>query len=474
VTFLDDRYLVVRGASVYVAVVLTTAACVWRRPGRRAIVAAGLAFAWTVPAILALDLVAARAGWWDFDARGGLLLGMPVDLFLAWAWLWSIIPALAFPALRLTAIVLIALAFDLVAMPAASPVLRLGPYWMVGDAIGVLVALVPGQLLARWTARDEHLEARAALQVVAFSGLVAFVLPAVAIEGSGSAWSNPLDRPLWQNSLLAQLLAVPAVLGLSAVQEFVERGRGTPIPFDPPRRHVTTGIYAYVGNPMQLSAVVLLMLLGLVLRNPWVSAAGVMAHLYSLGLAGWDEDEDLRSRFGSHWIAYRQSVRRWFPRLRPWYRSDLPPARLFVSETCDMCSPVGQWFVRRGATNLTVVPAEQHPSRSLTRITYQPSDGTRAARGVEAIARALEHVHLGWALVGCFLRLPGIAQLAQLLADASGAQPRRLPIQDGVVHRDGPTAKHEAHEVHEEHEDTKTYLRELRELRGHRAWSSRP
>jgi protein-S-isoprenylcysteine O-methyltransferase Ste14 len=433
VTILDDRYLLVRAASLYLAVMLTAVACLWRRPGHRAVVAAGLALAWNVPAILALQVLAMRAGWWDFDARGGLLLGMPVDLFLAWAWLWGVVPALVFRTQPIAAVVAIVLAFDLIAMPAASPVLRLGPHWWIGEAIGLVGVLVPGQLLARWTARDEHLEARAVLQVLAFSGIVMFVLPAVAIEGSASAmsgrrfWSNPFDRPLWQVSLLVQVLAFPGLIGLSAVQEFVERGRGTPIPFDPPRRLVTTGLYAYVGNPMQLSAVVLLIVLGLVLRNAWVSAAGLMAHLYSTGLAGWDEDVDLRGRFGSDWTAYRRSVRRWIPRGRPWYRPDLPHARLFVSETCGMCSPVGQWFGRHGATHLLVVAAESHPSRSLTRITYEPADGTRSAQGIEAVARALEHIHFGWALVGCCFRLPGIAQLAQLVADASGTEPRRLP-----------------------------------------------
>jgi protein-S-isoprenylcysteine O-methyltransferase Ste14 len=424
---LDDRYLLVRAASVYLAVVLTTAVCVWRRPSNRTVVGAGLALAWNVPAILALQLMAMRAGWWQFDARGGLLLGMPVDLFLSWAWLWGVVPALAFPSLPIVAVAAIVLAFDAIAMPAASPVLRLGPEWLIGEAIGLAGAVVPSQLLARWTARDAQLEARALLQVLAFSGVVTFVLPAIVIEGSASGWSNPFDRPLWQVSLVVQLLALPGLLGLSAVQEFVERGCGTPIPFDPPRRLVTTGIYAYVGNPMQLSAVVLLMLLGLVLRNPWVAAAGVMAHLYSAGLAGWDEDADLRDRFGAHWIAYRRGVGRWMPRWRPWRRPDLPPARLFVSETCGMCSPVGRWFVGHRATHLVVVPAESHPSQRLTRITYEPADGAPSARGVEAVARALEHVHLGWALVGCCLRLPGIVQLAQLLADASGTEPRRIP-----------------------------------------------
>ena len=172
------------------------------------------------------------------------------------------------------------------------------------------------------------------------------------------------------------------------------------MPFDPPRRLVTTGLYAYVRNPMQLSAVVLLLLLGVVLQNFWIAIAGVMAHIYSAGLAGWDEDEDLRQRFGAGWDAYRRGVRSWLPRLRPWHPTDQSPARLYVAETCGMCSEVGRWFQRRGATGLTIVPAETHPSRALTRITYEPGDGTRAVSGVEAVARALEHVHLGWAFIG--------------------------------------------------------------------------
>ena len=53
-------------------------------------------------------------------------------------------------------------------------------------------------------------------------------------------------------------------------------------------------------------------------------------------------------------------------------------------------------------------------------------DVTGAATGVEALARALEHVHLGWTLLGFLLRLPVVAQLAQLLVDASGGEPRRI------------------------------------------------
>jgi protein-S-isoprenylcysteine O-methyltransferase Ste14 len=419
-----DPYLLVRAASLYLTLTATFLLWAWRRPGARAAAAAGLACCWNLPVLLALNVVASRQDWWQFDARGGLLLGMPVDLYLAWAFLWGAMPFLALPAAPLWQVIALALAIDLVAMPAAAPVVRLGPAWLTGEAIGLTLGLLPAQLLARWTLQDRHLERRACLQAVAFSGLLGFVMPAVAIDGSGTRWSSPATYPAWAISLLVQVLAVPAVIGLTAVQEFVARGGGTPVPFDPPRRLVTTGVYAYVGNPMQLSAVVLLVLLGIVTWNPWVASAGVMAHLYSAGLAGWDEDEDLRRRFGGDWILYRRSVRRWVPRVRPWQRPDRPPARLYVSANCEMCREVAGWFESRQVTGLAIVAAENHPSRALRRITYEPADDTASASGIAAVARALEHVHLGWALLGFLLRLPIVNPLAQLLVDASGGEPR--------------------------------------------------
>jgi protein-S-isoprenylcysteine O-methyltransferase Ste14 len=462
-----DPFLLVRAASIYLAVVATAAVWKWRRPQGRALVGALLAFIWNVPVILALHLLATWAGWWSIEARGGLILGMPVELMLVWALMWGSLPALAFPRLSIVVLMAMALGVDLVAMPFAEPVVRLGPLWLIGEAIGLLAGLVPGQLIARWTSRDERLAARAVLQMVMFAGLVLFLLPVVIIETAGGTWVNPLDRAAWQLSLCVQLLAAPAVLGLTAVQEFVERGHGTPVPFDPPRRLVTTGVYAYVRNPMQVSAIVILFLLGIILEHVWIAAAGVMAHIYSLGLAGSDEDEDLRARFGDRWMAYKHGVRRWCPRWRPWYPPDSANARLYVSESCDMCRQVGRWFDRHGARGLSIVPAESHPSGALTRMTYEPADGTGSgarageavnprasgveafdppasgveafnprasgveafnprASGVEAFARAIEHIHFGWALLAFVVRLPLVRSLVQLLADASGAEPRTI------------------------------------------------
>ena len=41
-----------------------------------------------------------------------------------------------------------------------------------------------------------------------------------------------------------------------------------------------------------------------------------------------------------------------------------------------------------------------------------------------ALGRALEHLHLGWAIGGIALRMPGIWQFTQVVMDASGLGPR--------------------------------------------------
>ena len=411
-----DPRLVVRAAAVYLPVFVTVAAHVWRRPTARDWTGAVLAALWNLPVVLALHLLAMRYAWWRFDADGGLLLGMPVDLYLAWAWLWGAVPALLLPSAPLVLVALALLTVDVVTMPAASPIVQLGPWWIAGDALGLAVGAVPAQLLARWTAQDRLLYRRVFLQVIVFAGLVLFVVPAVAIDASATRWVNPFDRPAWQMALIAQLLALPAMIGLGAVQEFALRGGGTPFPYDAPKRLVTSGLYAYVRNPMQIVGVVLLVLVGVAVHNFWVAAAGVMAHVYSSGLAGWDESADLGRRFGDAWRAYRAAVGNWIPRSRPWFPRETPPSRLSIAGSRDVGERIGEWFERRRPAALVVVFGNGE------RTTYQPGDGSDAVDGVAALARALEHVHLGWALLAALVRLPIVLPAAQAIARRSASR----------------------------------------------------
>jgi hypothetical protein len=148
--------------------------------------------------------------------------------------------------------------------------------------------------------------------------------------------------------------------------------------------------------------------------------------VFATGLAGRNEADDLVERFGAEWREYRRGVSAWIPRFRPWHARTAPPARLYVAGGCEVCQDVGGWFARRGTRALQILPAETHPSLRLTRIRYESAGDARAASGVEAIARALEHVHVGWALAGALARLPVVRPIVQLIVDASGGGPRHL------------------------------------------------
>src|SRR5215208_6170063 len=113
------------------------------RPIRGVDAGAVLSSLWNLPALLLLHALAQRFDWWSYDAEGGLLMGMPVDLYLGWAVLWGAIPCLAFPYLRLGWVMLVMLSVDLLFMPLATPVVRLGDAWLFGEAAGLVLCLAP-------------------------------------------------------------------------------------------------------------------------------------------------------------------------------------------------------------------------------------------------------------------------------------------------------------------------------------------
>ncbi|GAA4919996.1 methyltransferase family protein [Streptomonospora salina] len=228
--------------------------------------------------------------------------------------------------------------------------------------------------------------------------------------------------PVW-TAAGVQLLAPALLPGLAAAREFATAGRGTPLPYDPPRRLVTGGPYAYVRNPMQLSAVLGYLGCAALFADPRLLLGAVVAAAYSAGLAAWHEDAQLRRAHGERWLVYRTAVRAWLPRLPPW--PGRTPATLYIAGSCSMCSGLGGWLAARAPVALRLLPAETHPGRP-RRLTYASAAGVRAS-GVAALARAMEHIHLGWALCGWAIGLPGVAGFAQLAADAFGAGPRRLP-----------------------------------------------
>ncbi|WSA86068.1 isoprenylcysteine carboxylmethyltransferase family protein [Micromonospora sp. NBC_01796] len=416
----------VRYTSLVVPVVLMLLA---RRTdgGRRATAGAALAFLTAVVGLAGLHEVSLHTGWYAFAPVDGAYRGFPVDLWLGWAVLWGPLPVLLHRILPVPVALGLLLWLDAIAMPALHPLVVLGPHWLLGEVVGLFAVALPAQLLGRWTARQRRLGARTALQMAVFTGLTLWLVPNVAFELGDGSWGRLTGMPPVVLLVLGQvglLLAVPA---LSAVGEFVRRGGGTPFPWDPPRRLVSTGPYAYLGSPMQCGMVPLMLLAALVTGSLTLALAGLAGVAFNYGVARPHERHDLSGRYGQPWRDYHRRVRDWWPRLTPY--PDGPPAVLWLDEDCGPCAATAGFLRRRGPVGLTLAPAGAHPA-ALYRARYEAADGYRAD-GVAAVARGLEHVNLGWAYLGWLLRLPGIGWLAQVVTDAMIAPPhlarRRTP-----------------------------------------------
>jgi protein-S-isoprenylcysteine O-methyltransferase Ste14 len=413
---------VLRAASWLVPAAAVALTLTLRPPRARSGAAAIVSTCWCLVALLALNDAASSRGWWRFHADGGLLANMPIETWLGWATAWGALPALALPRIRIAPILVAVGAWDWIAMPRLAPLLELGEEWLAGEAVALACVLAPGLWLTRLTLEDRAVVARAALQCAAFTGMTFWLLPVVALSGEPDSFAARIAERGAPHPALVALGGPFVLLALAALGEFAVRGGGTPLPLDPPRRLVTTGPYAFISNPMQLGASTLLALEAAWLDSLWLALAVPLSVAYSAGFAAFDENTDMRERFGAGYGRYRAAVRAWIPRWRPHRDRD---ATLYFGAGCDLCEDFARFLLRLAPTHLAFVPAQQCETRVLTRLTYR--DGAYEAAGVRALARAFEHTTLPLALLGFAMRAPVVATMLQWLADASGGGPRELP-----------------------------------------------
>ena len=105
-------------------------------------------------------------------------------------------------------------------------------------------------------------------------------------------------------------------LALWCILAFAMLGKGTPAPFDPPRRLVVKGPYRFVRNPMYLGAALALSGAALFYRSTaLLMYAGlflVATHLFVIGY----EEPALRRTFSEEYESYCRTVGRWWIRRR--------------------------------------------------------------------------------------------------------------------------------------------------------------
>ncbi|HMD97803.1 MAG TPA: isoprenylcysteine carboxylmethyltransferase family protein [Terriglobia bacterium] len=153
---------------------------------------------------------------------------------------------------------------------------------------------------------------RAVTYAALFIGLVLIYLPARLLSWSGIVRPAAIEVPQVAGMVIG---AAGAAVALWCVFTFAFIGRGTPAPFDPPRRLVIQGPYRFVRNPMYIGAGLALAGAALFYQSwPLLGYAGLFllaTHLFVLGY----EEPTLRRTFGQEYEAYCRHVRRWWPRV---------------------------------------------------------------------------------------------------------------------------------------------------------------
>jgi protein-S-isoprenylcysteine O-methyltransferase Ste14 len=154
---------------------------------------------------------------------------------------------------------------------------------------------------------------RAITYAMLFAGFLLIYLPARVLASAGIVHPPEIGAPQVGGMIVG---SIGAALALWCLLTFATIGKGTPAPFDPPRRLVIRGPYLFVRNPMYIGADLALAGAALFYKSaPLLAyAAGflLVCHLFVLAY----EEPTLRRTFGAEYEAYRRRVSRWWPAAR--------------------------------------------------------------------------------------------------------------------------------------------------------------
>jgi len=148
------------------------------------------------------------------------------------------------------------------------------------------------------------------LYLIIEAGLFALYVPLALLRTGPRIETGPISFlaiPLW---------IIGSLIILRCFWDFTFRGRGTPLPADPPKELVVTGFYRYIRNPIYVGAFLIFLAHFLwfgywnLLLYAMISFIGV--HLFIV----FYEEPTLKQKFGAVYEDYLQKVPRWIPRSR--------------------------------------------------------------------------------------------------------------------------------------------------------------
>jgi protein-S-isoprenylcysteine O-methyltransferase Ste14 len=144
-----------------------------------------------------------------------------------------------------------------------------------------------------------------------FVGFLLVYLPSRVLLWSGIVRPAAMQAPQIAGIVIA---TIGAGIAAWCIVTFVHIGKGTPAPFDPPRRLVVQGPYCFVRNPMYIGGALTLLGAALFYRSLFLLGYGCIFLLVACLFVLFYEEPTLRRTFGPDYDAYCHRVSRWLPR----------------------------------------------------------------------------------------------------------------------------------------------------------------
>ena len=152
---------------------------------------------------------------------------------------------------------------------------------------------------------------RAVVYAALFIGFVLVYLPARFLSWSGIVAPASTGAPQVAGMIM---VTIGTAIALWCVFIFVFIGKGTPAPFDPPRKLVIRGPYRFVRNPMYIGAGMTLAGAALFYESLSICIYTCLFFLVTHLFVVLYEEPTLRRTFGDEYEAYCRRVRRWWPK----------------------------------------------------------------------------------------------------------------------------------------------------------------
>lgn len=352
-----------------------------------------------------------KLGLWSFVETAYNVIGMPIDLYFSWIILWGVFPSYFLEKKYLPIILILCFWIDFVLMPllAVYKVINLNTNWLIGEIILIIIVLFPALIWSYSSYKKKFLELRALFQILVITALIIYYLPYLLFK-----YNLILSLNFSFNSYLIQLFFIIALPGLIAVQDLVQKGKGTPFPYDPTEYLVQNGVYAYIRNPIQWTLSIIFFLLAFQFKSYYLLFGFPIAILYSIGISDYQENIDLLEKFGNKWNEYKSNTPKWYFLWKP---KNYPIGTVYFDYDCNQCSQIKKWFEKRETNNLIYKNSSQYNGNKLTKLTYVDYLGNEY-KSILAISHAFEHINLMYASIGWFIRFPGISFILQAIINS--------------------------------------------------------